>query len=358
MVHGLLWLGFFAAILLSWVWLYLMALDMGGMTPGVIEDMGQDMDGAGAPDMDMPGAAPGDKGAMSPLPDDMDGSRATTAASGAEMIGTDAMASLADGTGPTDPGGMDGMASEVDGPGPSGVGATGGSAADMDATDAVPGPAFGTTGGMGGPTTMAPPAFGPLAAMWAAMMAAMMLPTLVPTMRAYDDLIRSAGVAGASRGGWVGVVAGYLGVWIVAALVLAALQIGLARAGLASPMGAATGAALQAGLLIAAGAWQFSRAKEICHGVCHAPTIHFLGHWRPGVAGGARMGTSLGAFCVGCCWAIMGLGFVGGAMNLVWMGGATAFMIVEKLPQVGHYVMRPAGAALIVAGVAVAIRAI
>ena len=61
----------------------------------------------------------------------------------------------------------------------------------------------------------------------------------------------------------------------------------------------------------------------------------------------------LGLDCVGCCWALMALGFVGGVMNLAWMGLATLFMVVEKLPQVGHYVTRPMGFALTLAGIAV-----
>ena len=65
------------------------------------------------------------------------------------------------------------------------------------------------------------------------------------------------------------------------------------------------------------------------------------------------MGLGLGAFCVGCCWGFMVLGFVGGVMSLLWMGLATLFMVLEKLPQIGHYVTKPMGFALILAGLAV-----
>jgi predicted metal-binding membrane protein len=102
-----------------------------------------------------------------------------------------------------------------------------------------------------------------------------------------------------------------------------------------------------AALLLAVGLFQFTRTKEICHGVCHSPAMYFLGNWRTGFAGGLRMGLGLGAFCVGCCWGFMVLGFAGGVMNLAWMGLATLFMVVEKLPQVGHYVTKPMGFALI-----------
>ena len=81
---------------------------------------------------------------------------------------------------------------------------------------------------------------------------------------------------------------------------------------------------------------------------------YFLGRWRPGVRGGVRMGAGLGAYCVACCWGFMALGFVGGTMNLLWMGLATTLMILEKLPAVASLVTRPLGAVLILAGAAVA----
>ncbi|MGR3271080.1 DUF2182 domain-containing protein [Thalassococcus profundi] len=192
--------------------------------------------------------------------------------------------------------------------------------------------------------------FGPLFAMWAIMMAAMMGPTLVPTLRAYEDLMRSAD---GSRAGWWALLAGYFAVWVGFAAAIAALQVALLHGGVIDMLGIARQTWLQAALLVLVGAFQFTRLKEVCHGVCHAPTVYFLGHWRPGVAGGLRMGAGMGAFCVGCCWGFMLLGFVGGVMNLAWMGLATLFMVMEKLPQIGHRVMKPMGALLIAAGVAV-----
>ena len=90
-------------------------------------------------------------------------------------------------------------------------------------------------------------------------------------------------------------------------------------------------------------------------GVCHAPMTYFLGHWKTGFSGGLRMGLGLGAFCVGCCWGFMALGFVGGAMSLLWMGLATLFMVLEKLPEIGHAITRPMGFALIAGGIALLI---
>ncbi|MGB5862892.1 MAG: DUF2182 domain-containing protein [Sulfitobacter sp.] len=186
--------------------------------------------------------------------------------------------------------------------------------------------------------------FWPLATMWAAMMAAMMLPTLVPTLRAYEDLMISAN---GTRAGWLGVIAGYFAIWAGFALVLAGVQLGLLFGGVIDILGIATSRWFAVALLAAVGLFQFTRAKEICHGVCHSPAMYFLGHWRTGASGGVYMGLKLGAYCVGCCWGFMALGFAGGVMNLAWMGLATLFMVVEKLPQIGHYLTKPMGVALI-----------
>jgi predicted metal-binding membrane protein len=192
--------------------------------------------------------------------------------------------------------------------------------------------------------------FGPLFAMWAVMMAAMMLPTMVPTLRAYEDLMVSAN---GSRIGWCGVLLGYFVVWVAFAALIASVQLALLFGGVVDMLGIARAPWVQGGLLVAVGAFQFTRLKEVCHGVCHSPMSYFLTRWRTGFGGGLRMGLGLGAFCVGCCWGFMALGFVGGVMNLAWMGLATLFMVVEKLPQIGHYTTKPMGFALIVAGVAV-----
>ena len=82
-----------------------------------------------------------------------------------------------------------------------------------------------------------------------------------------------------------------------------------------------------------------------------------LANWRNGLGGALRMGLKQGVACLGCCWALMALAFVGGTMNLVWMGAAMLIMTVEKLPAVGRYVTAPLGAALVAGALAVAWRA-
>ncbi|MFQ1701238.1 DUF2182 domain-containing protein [Loktanella agnita] len=193
--------------------------------------------------------------------------------------------------------------------------------------------------------------FGPLFTMWAIMMAAMMLPTLVPTLTTYEQLMVSAD---GTRAGWLGVLLGYFIVWVAFAALIAAAQIALLFGGVINMLGVAP-RWLSAILLIVVGAFQFTRAKEVCHGVCHAPMRYFLGQWRTGFAGGLRMGLGLGAFCAGCCWGFMALGFVGGVMSLLWMGLATVLMILEKLPDIGQRIIRPVGVVLIAGGLGLAI---
>jgi len=197
--------------------------------------------------------------------------------------------------------------------------------------------------------------FGPLFAMWAIMMAAMMLPTLVPTLRSYEDLINNAD---GTRAGWAGVLIGYFVVWVAFAALITAVQLVLLFGGVVDMLGIARSPWVAGGLLVAVGAFQFTRIKEVCHGVCHAPMMYFLGHWKTGFGGGLNMGLRLGGFCVVCCWGFMALGFVGGVMSLAWMGLATLFMILEKLPAVGHVITKPMGVILIAAGIALPVWAI
>jgi predicted metal-binding membrane protein len=188
-----------------------------------------------------------------------------------------------------------------------------------------------------------------LLAMWLAMTAAMMLPTLVPTLHAYLALPprAAAGAAGA-----LALLGGYAAVWALGAVAYAALQVALIRAGMIASDGGLASPLAGAGLLAAAGLWQLSRPKAACQTACLRPELRFLARLRPGLSGAAAMGVETGLACVGCCWALMALAFVGGAMSLLWMGLATAFMILEKLPEIGDRLRRPAGVLLLLAAAA------
>ncbi|MBM1221305.1 DUF2182 domain-containing protein [Ponticoccus sp. SC2-23] len=180
-------------------------------------------------------------------------------------------------------------------------------------------------------------------AMWALMSAAMMAPTILPALATYDDLSNVA-----ATGFWR-LVGGYLAVWLGFSVLAAAAQVTLFRAGLIGSLGQSLSVPLTMTLLIGAGLYQFSALKEACLSRCRAPLTFFMQHWDEGPF---RNGLRLGLDCLGCCWALMALGFVGGTMNLVFMGLALVLMTLEKLPEIGRHMTRPLGVALIGAGLA------
>ncbi|WP_422065132.1 DUF2182 domain-containing protein [Shimia sp.] len=175
--------------------------------------------------------------------------------------------------------------------------------------------------------------------MWIVMSAAMMAPTALPAFATYDDLSRQTAHA---RFGPL--VAGYLVIWIGFAVVAAAVQMGLFQAGLIGALGESQSAVLSAGLLTIAGLYQFSALKDACLSKCRMPITFFLQHFDDGPW---RNGLRLGATCLGCCWALMLLAFVGGVMNIAFMGLATVIMILEKLPEIGRWVTKPLGLVLL-----------
>ena len=191
--------------------------------------------------------------------------------------------------------------------------------------------------------------FGRVVLMWALMAAAMMAPTALPAFATYDDLGRST----QTRFG--ALVAGYLIVWLGFSVLAGGLQMGLFAAGLVSAFGDSLSVWLSAGLLLVAGLYQFSPVKEACLSKCRAPLTFFMAHWDEGAL---RNGVRLGLVCLGCCWALMLLAFVGGVMNIAFMGLATLIMVIEKLPQYGRVLTRPLGAVLIVSAVFVALGAV
>ncbi|CRL14110.1 DUF2182 domain-containing protein [Phaeobacter italicus] len=189
--------------------------------------------------------------------------------------------------------------------------------------------------------TMTPDAAGYLrmVLMWSLMSAAMMAPTALPAFATYDDLSHAA--PDTRFGDLVG---GYLLVWGGFSIVAAALQMLLFQLGLISAFGDSLSAGLSAALLLIAGLYQFSSAKEACLSKCRRPLVFFMQHWDEGAF---RNGVRLGLVCLGCCWALMLLAFVGGVMNVAFMGLATLIMVFEKLPDLGRYLTRPLGVLLL-----------
>ena len=148
-------------------------------------------------------------------------------------------------------------------------------------------------------------------------------------------------------------VSGYVAMWTLFSAAATIAQWGLDEAALLSPMMVTTSPALGAGLLIAAGLYQLTPVKKACLRHCRAPAYFISEHWRPGASGAFRMGLEHGAFCLGCCWVLMGLLFFGGVMSLLWIAGITLFVLLEKIIPHGVLGGRLAGVAMIAAGVTV-----
>jgi predicted metal-binding membrane protein len=102
---------------------------------------------------------------------------------------------------------------------------------------------------------------------------------------------------------------------------------------------------LAGAILIGAGIWQLTPVKRMCLQQCRSPFGFLATGWRRGWLGALRMGFAHGAYCLGCCWFLMGLLFVGGVMNLFWIAGIAVFVLVEKVLPIGHRVSRLAGIA-------------
>jgi predicted metal-binding membrane protein len=144
-------------------------------------------------------------------------------------------------------------------------------------------------------------------------------------------------------------VIGYLAVWTGYSVGAAGLQWALHDYGLLST-GDTVPVAAGGGALMLAGLYQWSAVKYACLRHCRSPLGFFLSSWRDGGPGAPRMGFQHGLYCVGCCWALMGLSFVAGLMNLLWMAAVTVFVFVDHIFPSGLWLSRLAGAGLIVRG--------
>jgi predicted metal-binding membrane protein len=184
--------------------------------------------------------------------------------------------------------------------------------------------------------------------MWAVMMAAMMLPTAMPMVSVFASLNRTRGEAGRTAA----FVAGYLALWTAFGAAATAAQWVLQTRGLLSPMIVSMSPVLSAALLAIAGIFQFTPLKQACLRACRSPLGFLLTDWRDGLWGAARMGVRHGLYCLGCCWALMALLFVGGAMNLLWIAALTLLVAMEKFALKGDILAKALGALMIGAGAA------
>jgi len=201
-----------------------------------------------------------------------------------------------------------------------------------------------------------------MVAMWWVMMIAMMVPSAAPMILLYARVTRYEQKNGRLAEGVVptaSFTAGYLIAWLVFSVLASVLQFSLERAGLVHSMLMwSLNSWLSAGMLFAAGLYQITPYKQTCLRHCRSPAHFLSSHWRPGHLGAIRMGIEHGAFCVGCCWALMALLFVGGIMNLLWIAGLAVFVLVEKVVPRGEWVARAAGLSCIAAALSIAGRAV
>lgn len=201
------------------------------------------------------------------------------------------------------------------------------------------------------PAEWSAPYFGVMLAMWAAMMAAMMLPSAAPMILLHISICRRRAGADGALATTALFLLGYLATWVAFSLAATALQWALASAALLSPMLASSSEALAASLFVAAGIYQWTPLKQSCLRRCRSPLDFLITYWRSGRWGSFAMGLRHGAFCLGCCWLLMLLLFAGGLMNLLWIAGLAAFVLIEKLSPAGHWISRAAGTVLAAWGV-------
>ncbi len=230
-----------------------------------------------------------------------------------------------------------------------------GAGMEMSALDMTSAPGAGSAGEDAAMAAMRPMAWTAGTAvlmffMWWIMMIAMMLPSAAPMILLFATVNRRGAERGNPYVPTTVFAAGYLAMWAAFSVVAAALQWGLQMTGLVSSMMTSTSLVLGGALLIAAGAWQLTPLKQACLRHCRSP-LHFITHrWRKGRVGALRMGLEHGAFCLGCCWFLMGLLFYGGVMNLYWIAGLALFVAIEKMVPAGHWIGRVTGGGLVAWG--------
>jgi predicted metal-binding membrane protein len=182
-------------------------------------------------------------------------------------------------------------------------------------------------------------------AMWAVMMIGMMTPSSMPMILLYARVGRQAASTGkplAATGWFTG---GYLVIWTAFALAATGAQWALERASLLTPEMAGATAVFGGIVMIGAGLYQWTPLKDVCLRQCQTPWLFIQRHggFRGGALGSVRLGVRHGLYCVGCCWALMALLFVGGVMNVLWIAAISFFVLIEKIVPAGRVISRAAG---------------
>lgn len=189
-------------------------------------------------------------------------------------------------------------------------------------------------------------------AMWAVMMIGMMTPSAAPMILLYARVARQAAAQGKpfAPTAWFG--GGYLAMWTTFSLAATFAHWGLDRALLLTPMMESASLKLAGAVLIASGLYQWTPLKDVCLRQCQAPWLFIQrrGGFRRDAAGSLVLGARHGLSCIGCCWALMALLFVGGVMNMLWIAALTILVLAEKLVPAGRLISRTAGVGLVAAG--------
>ena len=160
---------------------------------------------------------------------------------------------------------------------------------------------------------------------WVVMMAAMMFPSVAPTVALYSRLTRRRAPVAPLL-----FAAGYLLAWVVPGLLAYGGSAG-ARSLLGSSLAWNNGGRwLAGGTLLLAAAYELTPLKDVCLGKCRSPLGFLLGSWRDGLSGALQMGVRHGAWCVGCCWALMASLLALGVMSVAWMAFLAALIAAEK----------------------------
>jgi predicted metal-binding membrane protein len=189
--------------------------------------------------------------------------------------------------------------------------------------------------------------------MWAIMMIGMMTPSATPMILIYARVARQAAQDGRPFAATSWFVSGYLLSWAAFSLVAAIAQGALERLAWLTPMMAAASSRIGGVVLIIAGVYQFSPLKNNCLSQCQSPFafIQANGGFRRGTGASIQLGMRHGFYCIGCCWALMAVLFVGGVMNIFWIAAIAIFVLVEKAIPAGGAIARVAGAGLGLAGI-------
>lgn len=188
--------------------------------------------------------------------------------------------------------------------------------------------------------------------MWSGMMVAMMLPTAAPMILTLDSIERRKVDEASATARTLLFAAAYLAIWIIFSALATAAQWFLQYVGLLTPMIASKSHWLTAALLLLAGAYQLTSLKQACLGNCRTPIGFLLTEWRDGPDGAWKMGLKHGLYCMGCCWALMLLLFVAGAMNPIWIAFLAVLAAIEKWPRLPTWTSSFLGVILMAVGAA------